>query len=133
MAKRNRKTKASRFSQLPHTLLECPDYINLSGYAVKLLIELIKQYNGYNNGDLSLPFSYLVSRGFKSKATLHTKIKELVDADLIILTRTGGKNKANLYALTWIAIDECRSKLEIGPREALRNLAIERQNNWKKN
>lgn len=99
---------------------------------MKLLIELMKQYNGYNNGDLCLAYSLMSNRGFKSKATLHNKIKELLAADLIIVTRTGGKNKAQLYALIWIDINECRGKqLEIGPtKKPLRNLPIERQNNW---
>lgn len=127
MAQRNRSRKASRFAQLPHSLLDSPDYINLSGNAIKLLIELLKQYNGFNNGDLSPSYTLMSTRGFKSKATLHSKIQELLNANMIELTRTGGKNRASLYALTWLPIDECpRKRLEIGPtKHAARNFALE--------
>jgi len=40
-------------------------------------------------------------------------MQELLNADLVILTRQGGRNRCNLYGVTWEPIDECGNKLDI--------------------
>lgn len=50
--------------------------------------------------------------GFKSENTLNKCKKELLDANLIYLTRQGDKRRCSLFALTWIPIDECEGKLD---------------------
>jgi hypothetical protein len=37
-------------------------------------------------------------------------------------TRQGGKNQCSLYAVTWLAIDECNGKLDVNPTRAASNL-----------
>jgi hypothetical protein len=44
---------------------------------------------------------------------LHKAKRELIEKEVIILTRQGGLNKANLYALAWFSIDECNGKLDV--------------------
>ena len=39
--------------------------------------------------------------------------KELVRNEVILVSRQGGLNKATLYAVTWIPVDECNGKLDI--------------------
>jgi len=41
-------------------------------------------------------------------------LKELEDAEFLIVSRQGGKNQCTLYALTFLAIDDCGGKLDIG-------------------
>jgi hypothetical protein len=89
-----------------------PCYITLTSKAVRLLLELAMQYNGYNNGDLSAAWSIMRGRGWNSRDTLFRAERELLSHCLIIKTRQGGKNRCNLYALTWQAIDECGGKLD---------------------
>ena len=111
MARTKHKQKAS-FAGIPRMVMECPDYINLSSNAIRLLVELAYSYKGGNNGDLCPAWTFMKERGFRSKATLTRVIKELVAAEMIMLTRQGQfiKNRAGLYALTWASIDECAGK-----------------------
>lgn len=134
MSKSKRNRKSPPFSRLPHVVQECPDYIRLSGNAVKLLLELVRQFNGFNNGNLCPSITLMKPRGFKSRTTLRRAIVELIEAEMIVLTRQGGKNKASLYALTWLEIDECPGKqLELGPTgEPWRKFYRERQEGWKR-
>jgi hypothetical protein len=88
-------------------------YVTLSAKAVRLLLELARQYNGHNNGDLCVAWRLMQPRGWTSRDTLHQALAQLLDHDLVTLTRQGGKHKASLYALTWEAIDECKGKLDV--------------------
>ena len=133
MARSKHKQKAS-FAGIPRVVMECPDYTNLSGSAIRLLVELACAYKGGNNGDLSPAWTLMKERGFRSKATLTRVIKELVAAEMIMLTRQGQfiRNRAGLYALTWASIDECAGKqLDESPtRTPPRNFSLERQQGW---
>jgi len=133
MARSKHKQKAS-FAGIPRVVMECPDYINLNGSAVKLLVEMACQFKGGNNGDLCPAWTLMKERGFCSKTTLSKAIKELLQAEMILLTRQGHfiKNKASLYALTWAPIDECLGKHleESSTRIPSRNFSFERQQGW---
>ena len=89
---------------------------------MKLLIDVAKQYNGSNNGDLHAAWSILSGQGWHSKGTLSRAIKELIDKGFIELTRQGGKNRCSLYAVTWRSIDECKGKLDVRETRVASNL-----------
>jgi hypothetical protein len=111
--------KTPPFIKIPHALFDLPNYTNLGFPAKALLSTFIRQYNGYNNGDLCNAFNVLSKGwGWKTETTIRKATKELIEAGLIIQTRQGGKNKCSLFALTWEQIDECKGKLEIGPTTA---------------
>lgn len=109
---KNRKSQG-QFLALPANLTGSEKFIELSAHAVKLIVDLGRQYNGRNNGDLCMTWSLMKNRGWKSQETLNKARKELVNADFIMLTRQGGMHQASLYALTWLNIDECGGKLEV--------------------
>lgn len=119
MATTRRKAKgrsgASRFAGIPHNVMESESYTLLDGWAVKLLLEMAKQYNGHNNGDLSATWKVMQGRGFRSNGTLSDALKQLEQAGMIEKTRQGGRNRCSLYALTWAPIHECKGKLELRP------------------
>jgi len=77
---------------------------------VKLFWDLYFQYNGGNNGDLSMTWSQMKARCWKSRDTLNKARRELLDHGLIIQTRQGGKHFPSLYAVSIREIDECRGK-----------------------
>lgn len=123
----NRKRKAARWQEaaekrnrepffpLRYDVLRSPVIQTLSGNAVKLLAYLMAQYNGYNNGDLSATDKEAIEAGaFKSTATLAKAKRELLESGLITVSRQGGKNQCTLYALTFLAIDDCGGKLDMG-------------------
>ena len=101
------------FLMLPFHVLEHDRFRNLSSRATKLVIDLASQYRGSNNGDLCAPLSVMRRRGWTSSDQLHKAKRELIEKEVIILTRQGGLNKANLYALSWFQIDECYGKLDV--------------------
>lgn len=111
---------------IPHCVIRSHGFGKLSAYAVKLLIDLLSQYYGSNNGDLHATFSLLRKRGWKSKGTLNKAIKELIESGFAEISRQGGRNKCSLYAVTFYAIDDCKGKLDIQPTSRPTSL-------WKKN
>jgi len=115
VSKSNKGRRNSRpHIQLLKFVLDSEEFGQLSGNAVKLLLELHRHYNGFNNGDLCATWSRLKGRGWKSKSTLSRSTHELVDAGFIVLSRLSYlRSKPNLYALTYLAVDECNGKLDI--------------------
>jgi hypothetical protein len=124
MAKRpnakGRNNTPGGFAGIPRVVMKHPDYQNLSGGAVKLLLELASQYKGKNNGDLTAAHSIVGKRGCGAKDTVTLNTQKLIDAGMIIQTREGRftnpGGKCALYALTWLPIDECPGKkLTVSP------------------
>ena len=105
------------FAALPHCLLASQVYIGLSAYAIKLLTDLMVQFKGFNNGDLCMAWTIMEKRGWKSRDTLNKARLELLDCELILVSRHGDRKRATLYALTFFAIDECGGKLDIKATE----------------
>jgi len=109
---KNRLNKG-RFLGIPHNVwLHC-DFIGLSPVALKLLIDILGQYNGSNNGDLVITRSFLKTRGWNSVSQIYKARDELVEKGLVVLARQGGRNRCSLYAITWKNIDECKGKIDI--------------------
>lgn len=122
-AKSKGRKESAPVTVIPHSVMNHPDYIALSSNARHLLMEMARQYNGYNNnGDLCAAWTLMKHRGFNSPTTLNAALKRLINNGFLIRTREGrflnpGKQCA-LYAVTWKAIDECRGKrLEIQPTQ----------------
>jgi hypothetical protein len=110
------KRDGGRFFALPDSVLNGAAYISLSSHGRMLLLDILAQYNGSNNGDLCAAYSMMKLRGWKSTHTLQNAKKELLNADLICETRKGARpNLASLYAVTWHALDDCNGKLDITP------------------
>ncbi len=109
-----KKRDGTRFVTIPTDVLESTAYLNLSSHARMLLLDILVQYRGNNNGDLCAAWSFMKPRGWRSQATLAKAKSELLDQALIAETRKGGRpNRASLYALTWFALDDCGPKLEM--------------------
>jgi len=111
------RTPGGRYIAIPHSVLEHPDYQALTGAAVKVLNYMLIQYNGSNNGDLSIVLHNMKKYGISSSDTLDSAKKQLVRRGLIIETRTGRFINPGgicaLYAITWQPIDEGGGKLEV--------------------
>lgn len=135
MARRRHKAKgraeAGTFALLPHAVMDSEDFQSLSGSALIVLMCLLRQYRGSNNGDLSAEFSRVTLWGIGSKSTLAKALLELQARNLILRTREGRFMKPGgycaLYALTWQAIDECDGKIEVAATAtAPRKFSLER-------
>jgi len=96
-------------------VIRSASYVKLTPYEQKLLIDLLAQYKGDNNGDLCAAWTIMKRRGWRSKSTLAKAITGLLKAEWIELSRQGGRNRPNLYAVTFFAVDDCKGKLDIRP------------------
>jgi len=115
-----------RFTSIPtYILIGSKEYSSLTGNQVKLLFDLFGQYNGTNNGDFCCTWSYMSKHGWKAETTLFRALRVLEESGFIIKTRQGGRNKCSLYGVTWLAIDECKGKLDIPAQRVA-------SNSWKK-
>jgi len=123
------------FAGIPHIVLDQPDFLRLPNRARALLLDVVYQFNGYNNGDLTVAFGFMSKRGWRSKETLSKAVSDLVSANLIIKTRQGRFQNpgasCDLYALSWKPIDECPGKnLEADPtRTPPRKFSLEHSKN----
>lgn len=107
---RNRHGKADRdgvrFLALPHTVMDASAFLKLSAPAVRLLLDIARQYSGTNNGKLVACSRYLATRGWKSHDTAQRARRELEAAGFIVQTRAGARpNRAAWFALTWAGLD----------------------------
>lgn len=106
------KRESGGYCAWPHACTKHPNFYKLGNSAKALLFELLGQYRGNNNGDLCCAWGLMKDRGWNAKATVERARDQLVSTGWIVLTRVGGRNKANLYALTFYTIDECGGKLD---------------------
>lgn len=92
---------------LPHAVLDHPDFLSMSWAAQSLLIHICRFYNGFNNGDISIPRLMMKNRGWPA-GTLNKSKKELIDKQWLFQTRQGFKRKCSLFAITFIPIDDSK-------------------------
>lgn len=118
-AKGRRITK--QFTPLFHDLLHHPNYVKLSNRAIRLLNDLMAQYNGHNNGDLSACMTLMSGRGWASKSSLQLALRELEYYQFVKVSRQGGRNMPTLLALTCFSIDECKGKHDLRVTSAANN------------
>lgn len=128
MAKTYSKAKgrreSGRFHQIPDQVLTHDNFSRLGGSATKLLMQMASQLRygpkggTTNNGDLTAVWSIMKERGWKSKWTLERARDELLYYGFLMISRQGGLHLPSLYAITWLAIDECKGKLDVAATAA---------------
>ena len=103
-------SRGERYALIPREVLESIAYLSLTDWARTVLVALLAQYNGANNGTLALPFSQAKLLGVSAQWKLYAGLRLLVAADLIVCTRQGrleaGTKLPSMYAVTWRGIDE---------------------------
>lgn len=93
------------YSAIPHAVLDSVAFKGASYPAKALILDLMRQHSGNNNGHLHLAYSWLEGRGWKSRDVIHRAKTVLLERHLLIQTRQGGLNVgASRYAVTWLAI-----------------------------
>jgi hypothetical protein len=102
------KRPSGRFYPLPAVVLQSLAYVSLSAHAVKLLMDMLEQYRGDDNGRLICTWAHMhEKRGWKSRDTLDKARIELLTAGFLFETVKGRRpNRASWYALTFFAIDQ---------------------------
>lgn len=103
------KRKKTRFVGIPYHVVASPQFCALSNPATRLLVDILFQYHGKNNGKLSACWTLMQQRGWNSRGTLYRAFTELKETGFVVITRQGMKVKGftTLCAVTWYGIDEC--------------------------
>jgi hypothetical protein len=108
-----RSASGPAFLKLPHWIIESEQFAQLTGSEVKLLIDIAAQFKGRNNGNLSIEE---IRHRWKSRTTTQAAKDGLLQKEWIIRTRRGGLRMGpDLFAVTWLPIDECKGKHNHAP------------------
>ncbi|MGO9443204.1 MAG: hypothetical protein ACLPXB_00350 [Thiobacillaceae bacterium] len=95
------------FSAIPHAVHDSVSLKGASHLARSLLLDVMRQLNGRNNGRLHLSTTWLKERGWASHYAIQKGKLELIHRGLIVKTRQGGLNAGpDLFALTWLQISD---------------------------
>lgn len=116
------------WTALPLELVRSRAFASLSPKATKLFLDLVSLMGpgGKLNGDLSAAPTVMGRRGWRSNADRVAALQELIDAELLVVTRHGSRRLTTLYALTpWPLGAEVLPKLEVRP-------GCYRRDDWKK-
>ena len=106
---------------LPSPVFDTKEYAALRPGEVKLLLDLLMQFNGANNGDLVATWDTMSRRGWRSQRQMQERLHGLLRQGWVVVTRAGGRNLPSLYALTWLAIDACDGKEDPSFAESVRS------------
>ena len=91
MAKGNHEKGALpfQFVAMPKAILMSLEWQNLPYAAKSLVMDLMAQYTGKNNGRLCPAFGVMERCGWKSKTTLINAKRALLESSFVVLTRKG--------------------------------------------
>lgn len=107
MAKSKKPLEAvtGRYTAIPHALLDSAAFMGASHRARSLILDLMRQHDGKNNGHLHLAIGWLKDRGWASADGVQKAKQEALERGLIVKTRQGGLNIGpDRYAMTWLPI-----------------------------
>lgn len=113
MLPNGRKAGSGSYIKYLHVICDHPEFIALKSGEKELLLYVMRQYNGHNNGDMTLAPSVLKKWGL-AKRTIDRNKRALFEYGWIVKTGSvyrGGK-PTYLYGLTWLPMDECKGKLD---------------------
>lgn len=105
---------SGRFAALPHAVMDSTAFMGASDSARSLLLELVRQHTGKNNGHFQLTSGWLRRRGWKSSDMVQRAKAEVIARQLAIKTRLGGLNAGpDLWAVTWLPISDYAGLTEV--------------------
>lgn len=107
---KRRRHKGPPFVQLFNYVIDSDAYRRLSLAARAALVEMVRLYNGMNNGQLAMPARTLADRLGASKTMAARALNELENAGFIETTKVGSFRRkdrlASEYRLTFHRCDE---------------------------
>ena len=99
------ETISGGYAAIPWSAIDSLSFKGATDRAKSLLIALMRQHNGSNNGRLHLAKKWLYNQGWTCDEGNRKACHELIERGLITQTKWGGLNMgANLFALTWYPI-----------------------------
>ena len=104
------------FVAVPKEVIRSPEWQALPHSARALVMDLMAQYTGRNNGRLCPAFTVMERCGWASKTTLLAAKRALLEAPFAILTRKGHPPRtAEWIAFTWWQLNY-EASMDIDPK-----------------
>lgn len=104
--KRSEHPIEGRFCALPHKVLDSSAFTCLTGSATRLLLDVLRTYNGTNNGQIHLTLTALKKRGWNSNDVFSRARQELQDKGFIQMTRLPClPRRGAWFGITWRPLD----------------------------
>ena len=101
------KPATPRYASIPHAVMDSDAYCDLRGASLQVLMTIVRQMNGHNNGQIGATYSWARRYGIGSEDTLGRAIEQLIDHGLIFRTHSVGANRRwAKYAVTWLPIQD---------------------------
>lgn len=92
-----------------------PDYLALGKTARLFLWEMLRLYNGYNNGNIAATERTMKPYGWDKKTILRSR-RELEARDWIWVTRyPRAKREPILYRFSWLDVDDWDGRPDLDP------------------
>jgi len=93
------------FAAVPREFVDSEIFCQLNHAAVRVLLLMVRQHDGFNNGHLHAAEQWMLRHGINSKETVSRAVKELEEAQVIFKTKQGGLGIGpSRYALTWLPL-----------------------------
>jgi hypothetical protein len=105
-------TRGGGFTGLPHVVQDSLAYRYLSIYGRAVLMEMVRQFNGYNNGRIGLSFDMICLRlHTTNRRAISAAIVELIDHGLVDVGAAHDRkhHKAREYRLTFISTGNAKA------------------------
>ena len=114
--KRRSLAVTGRWLPAPIDFLRSRACAELSPLGAKMLLDVLALLgpNCTGNGDLCLTPKTLAIRGWSSRASILAAVRELLDYNLLAITRRESRTSCRLYACTLFPIDCDPNKLDAG-------------------
>ena len=120
--KHPKKATHAAFIGIPRSVADSPAFISLTPIERALWLDLRRQFNGRNNGDICKADGVLTHYGW-AHTTIHKCLKVLIARGLIVETRKGGiasmSRIPSLFAFTDMAINANPAKQIAGAMASL--------------
>lgn len=115
MKANGRGSGKGQFFRALHAIFDHPDYIALSKSSRAFLWDMSRQYNGYNNGNISAAPAIMERMGWDKKTALRCR-KELEARGWIVVTRyPRARKEPVLYRFSWLDVDVWAGKPYLDP------------------
>ena len=104
-----RRRLSGGFMSIPDLMYKSDAYKSLHSQSRDILMFVISQYNGDNNGDLTCTFEGGILKAWAmkiGKRYFQKCLNELITKGFLIKTVQGGRHKPSRFAVTIYAIDE---------------------------
>lgn len=116
-SKRNGIACTGLWVPIPLEFLRSRACAELSSLGCKLFFDCLTLLgpNASGNGDISLAPKSMAVRGWVSRASLGSAVKELVNHGLLVRTRHGSRLDCSLFAISLYPLDCDPKKIDVGP------------------